>query len=424
MLYNKISALDELAVPLFITRWLVLAVLVGLAAGSASAFFLVALDTVTYWRETHSYIIGLLPLAGLGIGLSYHYYGTNVIRGNNQLLDEFHSPQKVIPLRMAPLVLLGTLATHLFGGSAGREGTAVQMGGALADQLTHVFKFKPHDRKIILLTGISAGFASVFGTPLAGTVFALEVMVLGSLRYEGIFPALVAALAADWTCTHFWGVHHTVYNIAEVPALSPQALLYSLSAGALFGLAAWSFARSAHLFSGLFKKHIAYAPLRPVVGGALLAGVVMATGAHRYIGLGIPAIVESFAQPQPVWAFAVKILLTTFTLGAGFKGGEVTPLFFVGATLGSALSLVLPLPTALLAGMGFVAVFAGAANTPIACILMGLELFGTTPGVYMAIACITAYVFSGHTGIYGAQRIGAAKHPRFQLERGQKQEER
>lgn len=424
MLYGKISPQNELATPLFIMRWLALAVLVGLAAGSASAFFLVALDTVTSWRETHSYILGLLPLAGLGIGLSYHYYGATVIRGNNRLLDEFHCPQKVIPLRMAPLVLLGTLATHLFGGSAGREGTAVQMGGALADQLTHVFKFKPHDRKIILMAGISAGFASVFGTPLAGTVFALEVVALGSLRYEGLFPALAAALAADWTCTRLWGVHHTLYNIAEVPALTPQVLLYSLGAGALFGLAARSFAGCTHLFGHLFKKHIAYAPLRPVVGGALLAGVVMAAGAHRYIGLGIPAIVESFAQPQPAWAFAVKILLTSFTLGAGFKGGEVTPLFFVGATLGSTLSVLLPLPISLLAGMGFVAVFAGAANTPIACILMGLELFGTAPGAYLAIACITAYLFSGHTGIYGAQRIGAAKHPRFQQEQGKKLEER
>lgn len=407
----------------YIVRWLLYAIPVGLAAGSASAFFLLSLDRATAWREAHPWILWFLPVGGLLIGLLYNYCGKSVIRGNNQLLDEFHDPQKVIPLRMAPLVLFGTLATHFFGGSAGREGTAVQMGGALADQLTHLFKFKPVDRRILLVMGISAGFASVFGTPLAGAVFAIEVLALGSLRYEALFPSLAAALVADYTCQTIWGVHHTLYSIPLVPTLNLPGLLYSLLAGALFGITAALFAYLSHAIARLFKRYIAYAPLRPMLGGALFAGIVLATNAQQFIGLGIPTIVESFTQPQPAWSFAVKILFTAFTLGVGFKGGEVTPLFFIGATLGSALSLVLPLPTALLAGMGFVGVFAGAANTPIACLLMGLELFGSTSGVYLGIACVTAYLFSGHTGIYGAQRVGTPKHAHLSHEQDRKLED-
>jgi len=414
---------EQVPLLFFIIRWLLIASIIGLAAGSASAIFLLSLDYATEWREQHRWILWLLPVGGLLVGYSYHKLGHNVSRGNNQLLDEFHHPTRVIPIRMAPLVLFGTIATHLFGGSAGREGTAVQMGGALADQLTHIFRLKPRDRRLVLVTGISAGFASVFGTPLAGMVFGLEVMTLGTLRYEALFPSLVGALVADWACQTLWNVHHTSYTISHIPPLSAQTLGASLCAGALCGLAALAFARCAHLFTGLFKKRISYPPLRPVVGGALLGAIVITTDAYSYIGLGIPTIQQSFIQAQPAWTFALKLLFTTFTLGCGFKGGEVTPLFFVGATLGSALSIGLPLPVDLLAGMGFVAVFAGAANTPLACLLMGLELFGSTPGVYLAIACITAYLFSGHAGIYGAQRIGAAKHPFLMRKQGKKLEE-
>ncbi|MFN3529028.1 MAG: voltage-gated chloride channel family protein [Bacteroidia bacterium] len=398
--------------PIFIFsfRWLLLAVLVGSLAGTASAIFLVSLDALTDYREANTNIIYALPLAGLLIGLMYHYLGDSVVRGNNLLLDEVHQPVQRIPFRMAPLVLLGTLITHLFGGSAGREGTAVQMGGALADQLSKPFRLQAHDRRIILLMGISAGFASVFGTPLAGAVFALEVIRSGRLRYEAILPVFLSAAMADYACTA-WGVGHTHYHISEVPAFSMPAMAYCLLAGISFGLVARLFSGSTHFFSQLFKKHIQYPPLRPVIGGLVLALIFALIQDTRYFGLGIPAIVEAFEQPVPAYDFIFKLLFTAFTLGAAFKGGEVTPLFFIGATLGNALFWILPLPMSLLAGMGFVAVFAGATNTPLACTLMGIELFGAESGLYIGIACVTAYMFSGHSGIYGAQKVGSAKHP-------------
>jgi H+/Cl- antiporter ClcA len=398
-------------------KWLLISLLIGLLAGSASAFFLWSLHWATDWRESHVWIIALLPLGGLIIGLTYYYWGESVVKGNNQLLEEFHSPKKVIPLRMVPLVLFGTVATHFFGGSAGREGTAIQMGGAIADQFTRVFKLRPRDRKILLSAGVSAGFASVFGTPLAGAVFALEVFVVGRVRYEGILAAFLSAVIANQTC-RLWGIHHTLYHIPAVPEVTLQNVILAILAGIVFGFGARSFSYFARFWSTWFKKLISWPPLRPVVGGVIIALVVWLMGTTRYIGLGVPVIEEAFTQGVPFYDFAIKILLTTFTLGAGFKGGEVTPLFFIGATLGNLLAWFMPLPMAVLAGMGFVAVFAGATNTPLACIFMGLELFGMESGVFIAIAVVLAYLFSGHTGIYGSQIIGNPKHIILGRQRG------
>ena len=318
---------------------------------------------------------------------------------------------------MAPLVLFGTILTHLFGGSAGREGTAVQIGGAVADRFTKLLKLSKRDRQIVLIVGISAGFASVFGTPLAGGVFALEVLVLGRIRLDAIIPSFMAAIFADYFCDT-WNISHTHYNITTVAEMNPVNLLWALLAGIIFGLVAMLFSKSTHFWGHLFSKHIKYPPLRPVIGGVILAIVIYSMGTTKYIGLGIPTIVDAFNIDLNSYDFLLKVLFTSFTLGAGFKGGEVTPLFFIGATLGNALIWFIPLPMGLLAGMGFVAVFAGATNTPLACTIMGIELFGIESGVFLAIACSTAYLFSGHSGIYTSQIIGSPKHPVYTKEKG------
>jgi H+/Cl- antiporter ClcA len=401
---------------IFTLRWLLLASLVGALAGTASAGFLVALEWVTAWREAHAWALALLPGGGLLVGLAYHRWGNRVGRGNNLILDEIHAPSALIPLRLVPLVLGGTLLTHLLGGSAGREGTAVQMGGALADQLARWLPRR--ERRLLLIAGMSAGFAAVFGTPLAGAVFGLEVFLLGSMRYEAILPSFLAAVVAD-AVTRAWGVGHTHYPTLAALPLTATGLGSALLAGAAFGLAARSFALLTHAVTRAFGK-LNYPPLRPVVGGVVVALAMWALGTMRYAGLGVPVIVEAFRHQLGAQDFVLKLLLTALTLGCGFKGGEVTPLFFIGAALGSALAGVLPLPVALLAGMGFVGVFAGAANTPLACLLMGLELFGVQAGVYLALACVVAYLFSGHTGIYSAQVVGQAKHPLFGRQAGQR----
>jgi H+/Cl- antiporter ClcA/PII-like signaling protein len=405
----KLTQHEQIKILPYALMWLGIATVVGILAGSASALFLAALEAVTEWRQAHTLIILGLPLAGLAIGWLYYRHGKSVEGGNNYLIDEIHDPQKIIPLRMAPLILLGTIGTHLFGGSAGREGTAVQMGGALADQITHIFKFNAEDRRILLMAGISAGFASVFGTPFAGAIFGLEVLTIGRLRYDALFPCFIAAVVGH-EVTLLWGIHHTSYAVDVIPALSAVNMLYVLLASVSFGIIGMMFANCIHWISDAFKRKVAFPPLRPFIGGILVAAAVFALGTTKYIGLGIPTMVAAFHGQQPPWDFAAKFLFTVVTLGAGFKGGEVTPLFFIGATLGNALSYVLPLPSAFLAGLGFVAVFAGAANTPISCAIMAMELFGADIGIYAAIACVTSYLFSGHSGIYTAQRIGQSKH--------------
>ena len=390
-------------------KWIFICALIGIFSGSASAFFLVSLEWVSQFRETHLWILWLLPMGGLSIGLIYHYLGKEVVKGNNLLLEEYDNPQKIIPLKMAPLVLIGTLITHLFGGSAGREGTAVQMGGSIADQFTRLLKLDASDRKTLIILGISAGFASVFGTPLAGALFALEILYFSTISLKSSVLSFLVAYIAYFT-VDFWQVKHTHYNIPAVPDITINTLAWVSLAGVLFGLTSMLFSRTTHFWGRLFSKMISYAPLRPFVGGIILAVAVFFIGTTKYIGLGIPTIVDAFSIPNASYDFLLKILFTGFTLGAGFKGGEVTPLFYIGATLGSALSLFVPLPIAFLAGLGFVAVFSGATHTPIACTIMGMELFGIESGVYIGIACLIAYFSSGSNGIYKSQIVKGAKY--------------
>lgn len=293
-------------------------------------------------------MIWLLPLAGLFVGLVYSWYGEPVSAGNNLIIDEIHEPRKVVPIRMVPLLLGGTLISHLFGASIVREGTAVQMGGALADQLTHIFKVKKDGRRILLMAGMSEGSTSVFGTPMAGAIFGMEVLAIGRIRYDALFPCLMAAVLADQICLA-WGVHHTQYIIGMIPAFNLWSFLSVVIAGAVFGLAGMVFSVATVKVRGIVKRYIRYAPLRPFFGGILIATAVYFIGTERYIGLGIPQIVRAFSEPLYPLDFLGKMNFTIVSLATGFKGGEVTPLFYIGATLGNARSPLLHMPFAFMA---------------------------------------------------------------------------
>ena len=405
---------------LFLLKWLIITILTVSLVGSATAWFLIALDIVTIWRSNHIWIVNFLPLIGLGIGFVYQYFGTDAKKGNDLILEKHQAAEttshssttstssKPIPLLIAPLVFVSTLLTHIAGGSAGREGTAVQMGGAIADQFTALFKLNTAERKTILIMGVSAGFAAVFGTPFAAAVFALEIMSFRKIKFENIIPSFLAAFGAHYICLA-WMVKHTIYSIDIIPSITVSTISWTMLAGIIFGLAAFLFTYTGKVFKGLFAK-IKFEPMRPFIGGIIIALFIVVANSTKYIGLGIPTIIDAFNTPAGNFDFALKILLTCLTLSAGFKGGEVTPLFFIGATLGNILIWFIPLPMALLAGMGFVAVFAGATHCVIASIIMGMELFGIQAGIYLGLASMVAYFASGINGIYSAKLKMGAKY--------------
>lgn len=386
-----------------VSLWLFISIISGLLIGSAAALFLFGLDIATNTRIAHSYLLFGLPFAGLLIGYIYHNFGGSISKGNNLLLEEYNAPSSSLPLKMAPLILVSTWITHLFGGSAGREGTAIQIGATLSDQLTNLFPKLLKDRRRLLLIGMSAGFAAVFGTPIAGFLFSLEIVNDRiKIKPSTLFLVLIAAYTAHFSCL-FWGIEHTAYPIVNAPDWSILLFLKISIAGILFGLAAKLFIHLTNYFNTLLTKHIHYPPLVPFFGAILFITLYYLIGDDRFLGLGIPTLLKSFEISQSPVVFLLKILFTAVTIGSGFKGGEVTPLFFIGATLGSMLSIYLNLPISFLASLGFIAVFSGATKTPITCAFMGLELFGYTAFVYFLVTTTIAYLISGSNSIYKSQ---------------------
>jgi H+/Cl- antiporter ClcA len=388
--------------------WLVLAVIIGGLIGSVSTLFLMSLDWVTDTREKNSLIIWLLPLAGLLVVWLYQISGKELQKGNNILIAEYHQPKTLISWMMAPLIFVTTLLTHLFGGSAGREGTAMQMGSSISDQFSFLFKDKALHRKTLIICGISAGFGSIFGTPITGIVFGFEVLILLKIPVISLLPTVLCSYTAFFVSNALQATH-TQYDSVFYSQSNPIDIIWFFLAGLLFGGASYLFISMQLFFNDVIKKLNQSPYLIIAVGGLLIAIFVHFMGT-QYIGLGIPTITESFDSMLPVYDFLLKILLTTFTLAIGFKGGEVTPLFFIGATLGNALFVFgMPLPLEVLAALGFVAVFAGATNTPIACSVMGIELFGMELGIFFVLTCFLAYLVSGKHSVYEAQQIPPSK---------------
>ena len=426
------SSLQPFLVIVYLAKWTLWVLPVSLLTGSLVALFLWLLEAVIEIRFEHNWLLYLLPLAGVIIHFLYRYSGKNAEAGNNLIIDEIHQPDTGVPLRMAPLVLFSTVITHLFGGSAGREGTAVQMGGSIAHFLGRHMRLSRENLRILLMTGIAGGFGAVFGTPVAGAIFALEVLVVGKLKYDALLPCLMASILSNIVCSA-WGIHHTHYQISFVSQnlLSFDSFGFNLllmakaiGAGIAFGLAAYLFARLSHAVKKYSNQLIKVKWLIPVTGGLIIIGLTFLLGPD-YLSLGVSnpdpdavSILSCFKEGGAErFSWLWKILFTAITLGMGFKGGEVTPLFFIGAALGNTIAVITGAPVDLMAGLGFIAVFAGATNTPLACTIMGAELFGADNIVYYAIACFTAYYFSGHTGIYSSQKKGMPKLPGSLMDR-------
>lgn len=406
-------------------KWLLIIVPLSFVIGTAIAFFLWSLDQVTDLRIQNPWLLYLLPFTGVFIIWFYRRYGGTSEKGNNLIMDEIHEPGGGVPVRMAPLVYFGTILTHLFGGSAGREGTAVQIGGSISALFRRYIRLNESDTRILLISGVAAGFGAVFGTPLTGAIFAIEVLAIGKIRYDAIIPALLASILADISCS-IWGLGHTEYSILFIEntylfdakvRIDPLLMGKVLLACVAFGLTGFLFGELTHRIKDLAFRFIKNPYLIPLIGGLVVIGITYLYGSYDYNGLGVESyreggvsILSSFKEGGAhAFSWLQKLALTSVTLGTGFKGGEVTPLFFVGSTLGNVLGELLDAPIDLFAGLGFIAVFAAATNTPLACTLMGVELFGSDNILYYAVACFVAFFFSGHTGIYTSQKVGVPK---------------
>lgn len=392
-----------------LAQWIGLGTLVGVFCGAASALFLFLLGEVTEYRSGHEVIVYFLPVAGLAIGVLYARFGAPIKAGNNLVIDTIHDDGPEIPFRMLPMVLVGTVLTHVFGGSAGREGTAVQMGASMADYLSHRAKLNRELRIQLLAAGVAGGFGSVFGTPIAGAIFGLEFVVLGRIEYRALVPALVASVVGDMT-TRALGIVHTVYPGVPHVEISPLLCLKWLVFALAIAVTSIAFIELTHFIKRQGERHVKMLGLRMAIGGAIVVLLWKVIGTSDYLGLGVPMIVRSFTDPGvPDWAFAMKLLFTAITLGAGFLGGEVTPLFFIGAALGGVLAPLLGIPRELGAGVGLAAVFASASNTPLALSIMAVELLGASVLPHVVVVCVVAYLVTGHRSIYPSQRVMRGK---------------
>lgn len=402
-------------------KWTVICLTVGLMVGSAVAFFLWSLERVTETHLQHSWLLYLLPLGGLISGLVYFFLGKKVEAGNALIIEQIREPVDGIPWRMAPLVLIGTLITHLFGGSAGREGTAVQMGGSLASSLGNLFRLTRDETRILSMCGLAAGFGAVFGTPFTGAVFAIEIIRSQRMCYLALAPCLVTSWVSHLVSSA-WGIQHSNYHIAfgGFAIFSGMFIAKILFASFCFAGASILYTSLMHGIRGSCNRVISIPWLRPAMGGFAVVLLVFVLGERDYCGLSVhsdstPAgtvTIESCFEEEGANRFSWlwKILLTSITVGSGFKGGEVTPLFFVGATLGNSLALVLGVPADILAGIGLVAVFAGATKAPIASTILAIELFHPlgSPGGFgfitcAAFACFTSLV-CGKATLYEPKR--------------------
>jgi H+/Cl- antiporter ClcA len=394
--------------------------LVGVFAGLAAALFLALLDVATDTRSAHTWLVFLLPAGGFAMGWCIERFGGPATGGTDVVIAHiapFHAgtsnpPETRVPWRLAPMVLVGTVLTHLFGGSAGREGTAVQMGASLADGIARLGRAAPAMRRTLTVAGVAGGFGAVFGTPMAGCIFALEFATIGRFHHTALIAAVFASIIGDRVALAT-GITHTPFPVlAPTPldaALVGKWLLFAL----VIAAASVLFIELTDRIRSASRRHLRRLPWRMAVGGVAVVLLWRIVGADTWLGLGVPAIVDAFSGDAETFSFALKILFTALTIGSGFLGGEVTPLFFVGATLGAVLAPVLDIPVSLAAGVGMAATFGAASNTPLALSIMAVELLGAAALPHVALVAVVAWVATGHRGIYAAQRFAITKTGTF-----------
>lgn len=376
--------------------------------GIISFVFLKMLGLSSVFREFFPYCIWFLPLSGMLTAFVYKRYGGESSKGNNLIIQSANEGVKV-PKRLAFLTFIFTLLTHLSGGSAGREGTAVQIGGTLTSNVADKLGFKNEDRKIIILSGLSAAFGSVFGTPLAGAFFGMEVCCIGQLSVSAVIPCFLSSYLAN-AVTLLLGATHEVHKISAIPSLDIKSVLVFISASILFGLIGKLFALGVKYLKLLYAKIFKNTVLSALIGSVIVVLLIVLLNLNEYEGLSTWQQTTAFEGNANWYDMPVKFILTTLTLGAGFQGGEVTPLFDIGASFGGWYANMFGIEPSFLAAIGLICVFGSAANTPITTIMLGIELFGAEAVPYFVFASLISFIASGKSGIYPAQERKLSKN--------------
>ena len=380
----------------------------AIVMGIISFVFLKMLGLSSVFREFFPYCIWFLPLSGMLTAFVYKRYGGESSKGNNLIIQSANEGVKV-PKRLAFLTFIFTLLTHFSGGSAGREGTAVQIGGTLTSNVADKLGFKNEDRKIIILSGLSAAFGSVFGTPLAGAFFGMEVCCIGQLSVSAVIPCFLSSYLAN-AVTLLLGATHEVHKISAIPSLDIKSVLVFISASILFGLIGKLFALGVKYLKLLYAKIFKNTVLSALIGSVIVVLLIVLLNLNEYEGLSTWQQTTAFEGNANWYDMPVKFILTTLTLGAGFQGGEVTPLFDIGASFGGWYANMFGIEPSFLAAIGLICVFGSAANTPITTIMLGIELFGAEAVPYFVFASLVSFIASGKSGIYSAQERKLSKN--------------
>lgn len=386
-------------------KLILLTIISSIVIGGVSSFFLKGLELAKNLREVHTWLIFLIVPVGVLTAYIYKNFGKNSSLGNNLIIRSVDRDERV-PLRMGVLTFIFTILTHLSGGSAGREGTAVQIGGTITNRLGSLFKLEHEEKRILIMSGISSGFGSVFGTPLTGAFFGMEVCYLGKLSYEGLFSCFLGAFIGDFSA-HYFGATHTSYKILTVPEMGVKVILVVVLSSILFGITGKLFSivvfNLKKLYSLISKNYLTSA----LISSSVIFILIYFN--REYMGLSTWLIKAGFDGEVSFINPIMKFILTTLTLGAGFQGGEVTPLFDIGASLGGSLGNIFSIPPSFLAALGMITVFGSATNTPISTIILGIELFGVEGSIFYIIASLIGYYTIGYSGIYSSQIIEIPK---------------
>lgn len=398
--------LDEITASL---KWVVFSILSGAVIGSVGTLFYFGMSIVTLVRTKNPWIICLLPIGGLLIVGAYHVLHDEKDSGTNLVLSAIHSGDE-LPFRMAPLIFFSTLITHLFGGSAGREGAALQLGGSIGNGIGRLFHFDEKDKHIMIMCGMSAAFSALFGTPMAAAIFSMEVVSVGIMHYSALVPCVIAALVAHGIASSF-GVTAESFPLGKIPAFTVKNAMKITLLAILCALVSVLFCILLHQAEYLYKKFFKNAYVRIFIGGCLVILLTLFVGDQTYNGAGMPVIEACMKTGTVAWqTFLLKMIFTAVTLGAGYKGGEIVPTFFIGASFGCLFGNLIGFSPVLCAAVGMSAVFCGVTNCPITSLLISFELFGYEGMPYFLLAIAFSYMLSGYYGLYHSQKIVYSKY--------------